>query len=85
MKFCTGKQKEDWRVESMDKIYKHMGKKDCKYVIELHRSEEDGGDLFPTTLFGSKIDLDFLFRNHPELKSITFKPANEEGQTNDKD
>ena len=64
-----------------------MGKLKCKYVIELHRSEEDGGDLVNVPmLFGNKINIDSLFREHPELKSITFRPANnEEGQTNDKD
>lgn len=80
MKFCTGKQREDWRVES-------MGKLKYKYVVELHRSEKDGGDLVDASvMFGSKLDFDPIFRNHPELKSITIRPANnEEGQTNDKD
>lgn len=61
-----------------------MDKLKYKYVIEIHRSKEDGGDLCNIPmLFGNEIDIDFLFRNHPEMKSITFK--RKKGQVDDKD
>ena len=64
-----------------------MDKLKYKYVMEIRRNEEDGGNFVNVPMpFGNVIDIDFIFRLHPELKAITFKPANdEEGQTNDKD
>lgn len=61
-----------------------MGKLKYKYVMDIHVEEDEKSLYNVPVLFGNVINLELIFSVHPEMKSITFRPLeNEEGQERD--